>query len=178
MDKSAETFKKDAHTVPANLGNRHHFTREECDTCNHKHGPLDEAVANFFASERMLMGVRKREGAPSIEGRDCTSARYDYGLGGARSRSTRVEAMPTYGWTSRNLRPSRSPHLNLGFRSTLMFKTFAPGAPRVVRLTEVATTLAAITVGESTLTWMSCDGSALEHLPGPLPPFEAETNFG
>jgi len=81
MDKSAETFKKDAHTVPANLGNRHHFTREECDTCNHKHGPLDEAVANFFASERMLMGVRKREGAPSIEGRDCTSARYDYGLG-------------------------------------------------------------------------------------------------
>ncbi|MCX5748065.1 MAG: hypothetical protein NT062_36865 [Proteobacteria bacterium] len=80
-DETEETFRKEAHTVPANLGNRHDFTNEECDTCNHSHGPLDEAVAAFFAIERVAIGARKRDGAPKIDGKDGTSVRYDHTLG-------------------------------------------------------------------------------------------------
>ncbi|MCX5743042.1 MAG: hypothetical protein NT062_11170, partial [Proteobacteria bacterium] len=66
-----------------------------------------------------------------------------------------------------------------------LFRLFAPGSPRLARFRVwrarqpgVATTVAQLTVGPSSLTWQSCDGPSLEHRPGPLPPFEVDTNFG
>jgi len=46
-------FKKDAHVLPASLGNRSVFSHEECDICNEKFGEtLEQHLANKFTLER------------------------------------------------------------------------------------------------------------------------------
>ena len=74
----ATTFREIAHTIPAGFGNRHHFTREECDECNHAHEHLDDALANYLAIERVTVGVRSREGGPKLKGNDETFMRYSH----------------------------------------------------------------------------------------------------
>jgi len=76
-DATSTTFKKDAHTVGAAFGNRHHFTNEECDLCNEAYGRLDDALASYLAVERVTVGVRKREGFPKLKGKHGTYMQFD-----------------------------------------------------------------------------------------------------
>lgn len=75
-DATSITFKKEAHTVGAAFGNRHHFTNEECDLCNEANGKLDDALTNYSATERITVGARKREGFPKL-GNDGTYMQFD-----------------------------------------------------------------------------------------------------
>lgn len=58
-------FSSAAHAVPATLGNRHLFSNEECDDCNHQYGrECENELANMLVLYRALFGVRGRSGRP------------------------------------------------------------------------------------------------------------------
>lgn len=58
------SFSKDAHALPACLGNRIFFTREECDDCNDRFGrEFENHLANMTEAERALLQIPSR-GAP------------------------------------------------------------------------------------------------------------------
>lgn len=63
--KGEVTFKKDAHVIPASLGNRILFNYNECDDCNEHHfGVHENELANYLMLDRVFIGARKRVGLP------------------------------------------------------------------------------------------------------------------
>lgn len=66
--KGEVTFKKDAHVVPAALGNRILFNYDECDSCNeHYFGVYENELANYLMLDRIFIGARKRNGLPKYK---------------------------------------------------------------------------------------------------------------
>ncbi|HDR7799671.1 HNH endonuclease [Bacillus thuringiensis] len=66
--KGETTFKKDAHVIPAGLGNRVLFNYDECDTCNeHYFSNHENELANFLMLDRIFIGARKRNGMPKYK---------------------------------------------------------------------------------------------------------------
>ncbi|OTX98541.1 hypothetical protein BK729_13320 [Bacillus thuringiensis serovar wratislaviensis] len=66
--KRETTFKKDAHVIPASLGNRILFNYNECDRCNEHHFSNHEnELANFLMLDRIFIGARKRNGMPKYK---------------------------------------------------------------------------------------------------------------
>lgn len=61
------TFQELSHIMPASLGNRRWFSREECDACNHLYEPHDRALADMLTSARILGRVRARTGTAKIK---------------------------------------------------------------------------------------------------------------
>ena len=57
-------FSKQAHVVPAGLGNRKLFTLEECDQCNEFLSSLENDLVNSFSLERVFGLIRPRRGSP------------------------------------------------------------------------------------------------------------------
>lgn len=63
--KSETTFKKDAHIIPAALGNRSLFSYKECDKCNEYIFSIHEnELVNLLQVERILIRGRPRKGSP------------------------------------------------------------------------------------------------------------------
>lgn len=62
------SFKKEAHVIPAALGNRILFNYHECDFCNEMHFSLHEnELANFLMLDRILVRSRKRSGSTKFK---------------------------------------------------------------------------------------------------------------
>lgn len=62
------TFKKDAHIIPAGLGNRTLFNYNECDQCNeYIFSPQENELINYLTMDRILIRGRKRSGAPKFK---------------------------------------------------------------------------------------------------------------
>lgn len=57
------TFSKEAHIIPAALGNKHFTNWNECDVCNeHIFSKYEDDLVNFLALDRILFRGRKRRG--------------------------------------------------------------------------------------------------------------------
>lgn len=55
------SFSKEAHLLPASLGNNKYFSSEECDDCNGKYGEyLENELAQMFGLQRSIAGVKGR----------------------------------------------------------------------------------------------------------------------
>ncbi|WP_053400346.1 HNH endonuclease [Priestia koreensis] len=66
--KGEVTFKKEAHVIPASLGNRTLFNYNECDNCNeHYFGVHENELANYLMLDRVFTGSRKRNGLPTYK---------------------------------------------------------------------------------------------------------------
>jgi hypothetical protein len=62
-----KTFRREAHVIPAALGNRVLLSYEECDECNEKVGsPLEDDLAKFLGIPRAVCGIPSRQGMPKI----------------------------------------------------------------------------------------------------------------
>ncbi|MEC2158003.1 HNH endonuclease [Virgibacillus halodenitrificans] len=62
------TFKKDAHIIPASLGNRVFYNYDECDHCNEYYfGVQENELANFLMLDRIFIGAKKRKGLPKYK---------------------------------------------------------------------------------------------------------------
>ena len=62
------TFKKDAHIIPASLGNRILYNYNECDKCNEDYFSVQEnELANFLMLDRIFIGSSKRNGLPKYK---------------------------------------------------------------------------------------------------------------
>ena len=62
------TFKKDAHIIPASLGNRIFYNYNECDKCNEDYFSVQEnELANFLMLDRIFIGSNKRNGLPKYK---------------------------------------------------------------------------------------------------------------
>lgn len=62
------TFKKEAHVIPAALGNRTLFNLNECDRCNEDYFSIHEnELANFLMMDRVFIRARKRSGSPKYK---------------------------------------------------------------------------------------------------------------
>ncbi|WP_404338016.1 HNH endonuclease [Planococcus rifietoensis] len=62
------TFEKDAHVIPAGLGNKILFNFEECDICNEEYFSVHEnELANFLMLDRIFIGSSKRNGLPKYK---------------------------------------------------------------------------------------------------------------
>ncbi|MGG2196510.1 HNH endonuclease [Paenibacillus validus] len=57
------TFKKDAHVIPAGLGNRTLFYLNECDQCNAKFSLYENELINYLTFDRIFIGASKRPGS-------------------------------------------------------------------------------------------------------------------
>ncbi|MED4600021.1 HNH endonuclease [Paenibacillus validus] len=57
------TFKKDAHVIPAGLGNRTLFYLNECDTCNTRFSYYENELVNFLTFDRIFISAQKRPGS-------------------------------------------------------------------------------------------------------------------
>lgn len=63
--KSETSFKKDAHIIPAALGNRSLFNYDECDNCNEKiFSKYENDLLNYLQLERILIRGKPRKGSP------------------------------------------------------------------------------------------------------------------
>jgi hypothetical protein len=61
-------FKKEAHVIPASLGNRKLYNYNECDICNEKHFSIHEnELANYLMLDRIFIGAKKRSGLPKYK---------------------------------------------------------------------------------------------------------------
>lgn len=61
------TFKNSSHVLPASLGNKWIFTKNECDTCNKLFGlEFEDNLAKMLLPDRVLYGIPKRHGLPSL----------------------------------------------------------------------------------------------------------------
>jgi hypothetical protein len=61
-------FKKEAHVIPASLGNRILYNYNECDICNEKHFSTHEnELANYLMLDRIFIGAKKRQGLPKYK---------------------------------------------------------------------------------------------------------------
>lgn len=62
------TFKKDAHVIPAGLGNKSLFSAQECDNCNARAGETVETdLCNYLAPVRPIAFAPARSGMPKIK---------------------------------------------------------------------------------------------------------------
>lgn len=57
------TFKKEAHVIPAGLGNRTLYYLNECDDCNSQFSYYENELVNYLAFDRIFIGARKRPGS-------------------------------------------------------------------------------------------------------------------
>ena len=62
---SEAQFRSLAHVVPSALGNRHWFTREECDACNHHIGKLESDLVNSLSIDRIISRPSREEACDS-----------------------------------------------------------------------------------------------------------------
>ncbi len=59
------TFRKQAHVIPASLGNRSLFCSDECDVCNSRFGEeLDDALVRYLSPVRAISRLPGRSGFP------------------------------------------------------------------------------------------------------------------
>lgn len=58
----AVTFRKDAHALPATLGNRYLLSREECDECNEAGSVLEDDLAKRMTVARVMSRIAGRSG--------------------------------------------------------------------------------------------------------------------
>ncbi|WP_214686089.1 MULTISPECIES: HNH endonuclease [unclassified Exiguobacterium] len=77
IDKT--TFKKDAHIIPAALGNRSLFHYEECDNCNeHLFSRFENDLINYLQFDRILLRGKQRKGEPKYRyGKDKSYVKSD-----------------------------------------------------------------------------------------------------
>lgn len=62
------SFKKEAHVIPAALGNRTLFNYNECDHCNeHIFSSVENELANYLMLDRIFIGAKKRNGFPKFK---------------------------------------------------------------------------------------------------------------
>jgi hypothetical protein len=62
------TFKKDAHVIPAGLGNKSLFSAQECDSCNASAGEsIESDLCNYLAAVRPIAFAPARSGMPKIK---------------------------------------------------------------------------------------------------------------
>lgn len=55
------SFSKEAHIIPAALGNNKYFSNEECNECNEKYGEtLENELAQMFGLQRSISGIKGR----------------------------------------------------------------------------------------------------------------------
>lgn len=60
-------FSKEAHILPAALGNNKYFSNEECDDCNGNYGEkLENELAIMFDLQRSILGIKGRK-VPKIK---------------------------------------------------------------------------------------------------------------
>ncbi|MBS4220069.1 HNH endonuclease [Bacillus sp. FJAT-49711] len=57
------SFKKDAHVIPAGLGNRTLFYLNECDSCNEKMSYYENELINYLTFDRIFISAKKRPGS-------------------------------------------------------------------------------------------------------------------
>lgn len=62
QSKPAVTFSKDAHLVPAFVGNKTLFSRYECDDCNERFSQFEDDLAKMTMGDRAISQVPKRKG--------------------------------------------------------------------------------------------------------------------
>jgi hypothetical protein len=60
-------FSKDAHAVPAFIGNKVLFTRYECNDCNDRFSEFEDDLAKMTMGDRALAQVPKRKGFASLK---------------------------------------------------------------------------------------------------------------
>lgn len=78
-EAGAVTFRKEAHAIPAALGNKNVISKSECDECNRKYGESIEIdLANFLGPLRTIFGIQGRKGVPTFRRRIETSAPIRY----------------------------------------------------------------------------------------------------
>lgn len=65
--KPAVNFSKDAHVVPAFVGNRVLFSRYECNGCNERFSKFEDDLAKMTMGDRALAQVPKRKGHASLK---------------------------------------------------------------------------------------------------------------
>lgn len=66
--KPEVTFKKEAHVIPAALGNRRLFNYCECDNCNeNKFSVYENELVNMLQLDRIFIRGRPRSGAPKYK---------------------------------------------------------------------------------------------------------------
>lgn len=66
--KGEVSFKKEAHVIPAALGNKSLFNYNECDTCNEDIFSLHEnELVNYLQLERIIMRGKPRKGTPKYK---------------------------------------------------------------------------------------------------------------
>ncbi|NUU63062.1 HNH endonuclease [Paenibacillus agri] len=57
------TFKKEAHVIPAGLGNRTLFYLNECDNCNDRFSHYENELVNYLTFDRIFISAQKRPGS-------------------------------------------------------------------------------------------------------------------
>lgn len=65
--KHNATFSKDAHLVPAFIGNKTLFSRYECDECNERFSNFEDDLAKMTMGDRAIGQVPKRKGFTSLK---------------------------------------------------------------------------------------------------------------
>lgn len=72
--KPETTFKKDAHIIPAALGNRSLFSNKECDKCNEDIFSIHEnELVNLLQLDRIFIRGRPRKGSPKYRPNNSSS---------------------------------------------------------------------------------------------------------
>lgn len=79
--KPAVTFSKDAHVVPAFVGNKVLFSRYECDDCNSRFSEFEDDLAKMTMGDRAVGQVPKRKGFASLKPQGKKSS-FERGPGG------------------------------------------------------------------------------------------------
>ena len=65
------SFIKDAHAIPAFMGNSKIFQNEECDECNAYFGEtIEKDIDNYSKLFRVINGIKGRSGVPEVETSD------------------------------------------------------------------------------------------------------------
>lgn len=68
QSQDGATFKKNAHVIPAALGNTSLFNNEECDACNeHIFSIYENDLINYLQLERIFIRGRQRKGIPKYK---------------------------------------------------------------------------------------------------------------
>ena len=77
--KPDTTFRKEAHALPAFIGNKRIISLEECDSCNEEFGKtLEDHFAKFSLPSRVISQVRGRVGVPSYKHKIDKRSRIDF----------------------------------------------------------------------------------------------------
>lgn len=66
--KTKARFDKEAHAIPAALGNKHLKLADECDTCNQYFGEeIEPTLVELLNIQRVFLGIEARSGSPTVK---------------------------------------------------------------------------------------------------------------